>query len=58
MSQVHKNSHLDEVVRPTCAKCGTPMWLTRVEPDGPSLDKQTFECPACENDLIEVVKHH
>jgi hypothetical protein len=32
------------------------MWLASVEPDGPTRDKRTFECPVCETHEIEFVK--
>ena len=32
------------------------MLLSRIEPDAPDHDKRTFECPACGNELSEVVK--
>jgi hypothetical protein len=46
-----------DIVHPTCAKCGAPMWLTRIEPDQPGVEKRTFECQACQNEAIELVKH-
>jgi len=45
-----------EIAHPDCARCGAPMWLARIEPDEPDYDKRTFECPACHNVVIEVVK--
>jgi hypothetical protein len=42
---------------PYCLNCGSPMWLTRIEPDSPDYDKRTFECPKCENVVIEIVKY-
>jgi hypothetical protein len=48
MRQFQSTSDLQEIVHPTCAKCGAPMWLTRIEPDGPGLEKHTFECQACQ----------
>jgi hypothetical protein len=33
------------------------MWLARVEPDEPGHDKRTFECPACETIISEIVKY-
>ena len=56
MRQFQSTSDLQEIVHPTCAKCGAPMWLTRIEPDGPGLEKRTFECQACQNEAIDVVK--
>jgi hypothetical protein len=37
----------DEIVHPTCARCGVRMWLMRIEPDEPGREKRTFECEAC-----------
>ena len=52
MRQVHPfRAH--DIVHPTCAKCGAPMWLTRIEPDEPGSEKRTFECQACQNELVE-----
>jgi hypothetical protein len=42
---------------PICPKCGTQMWLQRIEPDSPGHDTRTFECPGCENVVSEVVKY-
>jgi Zn-finger nucleic acid-binding protein len=42
---------------PKCPKCGAQMWLARIELDKPDHDKRTYECPACENVIIEVVKY-
>jgi len=43
--------------RPNCSKCGTKMWLTRVEPpDKPDHDVRTFECPECDHSETVVVK--
>jgi DNA-directed RNA polymerase subunit M/transcription elongation factor TFIIS len=35
------------IVRPRCPKCGTAMYLARIEPDVPDYDLRTFECPRC-----------
>jgi transcription elongation factor Elf1 len=32
------------------------MMLARLEPDSPGHDKRTFECPACEHQISQVVK--
>jgi DNA-directed RNA polymerase subunit RPC12/RpoP len=42
-----------EIEHHECAKCGAPMWLTRIEPDH---DRRTFECQACGNSKTEIVK--
>jgi hypothetical protein len=57
MRQFQSIPHLQEIVHPTCAKCGVPMWLTRIEVDGPGSQTRTFECQACQNEAIEVVKY-
>jgi hypothetical protein len=44
------------VERPLCAKCGTYMWLSLIEPDKPGHDHRTFECPRCQHETAEVVK--
>ena len=56
MRQFQVNSPSEDIVHPTCAKCGAPMWLTRLEPDGPGSQKRTFECQACQNEAIEIVR--
>jgi hypothetical protein len=56
MRQFDYISHSEDIVHPTCAKCGAPMWLTRIGPDEPNSEKRTFECQACQNEAIEVVK--
>lgn len=45
----------DEIAHPTCAQCGVPMWLTRIEPDEPGKQLRTFECQACGNSTQEIV---
>jgi hypothetical protein len=45
-----------EIGHPDCAKCGAPMWLTRIGPDEPDHDRRTFECQACGNSKFEIVK--
>jgi hypothetical protein len=45
-----------EIEHPRCAKCGVPMWLTRIEPYEPDHDRRTFECQACGNSEFEIVK--
>jgi len=49
--------HMPDIDRPTCAECGTLMWLARVEPDKPGYDKRTFECPVCDRSVVEIVKY-
>ena len=33
----------------SCPKCGSPMGLTRIEPDEPGKDLRTFECGKCQH---------
>jgi hypothetical protein len=33
MRQFQVTQPSQDIVHPTCAKCGAPMWLTRIEPD-------------------------
>ena len=56
MRQFQVNSSSEDIVHPRCAKCGAPMWLTRLEPDGPGWEKHTFECQACQNEAIDIVR--
>ena len=46
-----------ELELPECVKCGAQTWIAQIEPDKPDYDKRTYECPACENVVIEVVKY-
>jgi len=50
------SSNIDEA-RPHCPRCGARMWLARVEPDEPSYDRRTFECPECEHALVQLIKY-
>jgi hypothetical protein len=53
MRQFQSISHFEEI---TCVRCGAPMWLTRIERDQPGSARHTFECQACQNEVIELVK--
>jgi len=48
--------NMDEV-RPACPKCGTRMWLARLDPDETGYGRRTFECPECDHSITEVVKY-
>ena len=37
-----------DIERPTCATCGSQMWLRQVARDGPGTEARVFECPVCE----------
>ena len=43
--------------RPQCPTCGTRMWLAGVEPDEPGFDRRKYECPECDDELIQVIKY-
>jgi DNA-directed RNA polymerase subunit RPC12/RpoP len=47
----------DSISRPPCMKCGTPMLLSRIEPERLDHDRRTFECPNCEHSVSFVVKY-
>ena len=50
-------SNSPRIERPTCAKCGSPMWLARITPsDKPGYDMRTFDCPVCEISETAAVK--
>jgi hypothetical protein len=57
MREFHLNPLKVEIAHPTCERCGTPMWLTRIEPDKVDHDKRTFECKACSHLVVEIVKY-
>ena len=56
MRQFEVISPAQDIVHPTCPKCGASMWLTRIAPDGPGWEQRTFECQACQNEAIDVVR--
>ena len=56
MRQDQSISQLQDIVHPTCPKCGASMLLTRIAPDGPDWEQRTFECQACQNETIDVVR--
>ena len=41
------NSELSE--RPSCPRCESTMWITRI---GPDVAKRVLECPVC--DILEI----
>lgn len=43
--------------RPFCDVCKSQMWLASIEPAVPDHDKRTFECPACPNIVVRIVKY-
>ena len=46
-----------QIASPKCANCGAVMWLASIEPDKPDHDKRIFECPRCQEELVEIVKY-
>jgi hypothetical protein len=43
---------------PPCGMCGTPMFLSCIEPaDADGHDQRTFECMACRHSQTVVVKY-
>ena len=56
---MHKSTFIlrTELEHPKCPKCRAQMWLAGIEPDKSDYDKRTYECPVCENVMIEVVKY-
>jgi hypothetical protein len=51
-----ESAYASNVERPNCVKCGAIMWLARVSPDSPGHDRNSFECPGCNNEESVVVK--
>jgi len=46
-----------DLARPQCPKCGTRMWMTRIEPDTLDHEQRIFECPRCDHSLTETAKY-
>ena len=54
-SHIHHPPKLLEL--PPCPKCGSSMWLARIEPtERHDYDQRTFECPKCEHSETKLVK--
>ena len=52
-----QSQHL--VIRfPDCPKCGTKMYLARLQPGKSNHDRLTFECPQCACVEMEITKVH
>jgi ribosomal protein S27AE len=46
-----------QLYRPQCSKCGTLTALTHIEPaPEPDHDLRTFECPACGNADVVLIR--
>jgi ribosomal protein S27AE len=50
------DSPVTTTARPVCSKCGSPMWLTRIEPDKFGFARRSFECPRCQHQMTEVIE--
>jgi hypothetical protein len=57
MRQSHYTAAQPGIDHPPCPKCGTHMWLARIEPDKPGHDLRRFECPACNDSICIEVKY-
>lgn len=49
-------AHSTPIDRPSCPKCDLLMWIVRIHPNGPGVDKRTFECPVCDISEKAMVK--
>lgn len=57
LGELIQSQHL--VVRhPICRKCGTKMYLARLQLEKSEQDRLTFECPQCAHVEVEIVKVH
>ena len=57
MQQSHIHDPFKPIVFPPCPRCGSQMWLTRIEPtDKPDYDQRTLECHPCEHSELMIVK--
>jgi predicted RNA-binding Zn-ribbon protein involved in translation (DUF1610 family) len=54
----HILSHHLAIHHPHCPKCGTKMYLARLQPEKPDQDRLTFECPECKYVETEIVRVH
>ena len=45
------------IQRAICPKCGSLMWLTRIEPYLSDRDMRTFECDGCGHSEMIAVKY-
>ena len=57
MQQSHIHDPPKPIDLPPCPRCGSQMWLTRIEPtDKPDYDQRTLECHRCEHSESMIVK--
>ena len=57
MQQSHIHDPFKPIDFPPCPRCGSQMWLSRIEPtDKPAYDQRTLECHRCEHSESMIVK--
>ena len=57
LGELIQSQHL--VIRyPNCPKCGTRMYLARLQLEKSDHDRLSFECPQCAYVEMEIVKVH
>ena len=57
LGELIQSQHL--VIRyPNCPKCGTRMYLARLQLEKSDHDRLTFECAQCAYVEVEIVKVH
>ncbi len=56
MSDTHSFDPPDPIERPICSSCGWTMWIARIEPHEPGLDKHTFKCDRCAGEETKIIK--
>jgi transposase-like protein len=42
--------------QPPCPRCGSPMWLVRLDPHDEGHDLRSFECKVCDHSESKVVQ--
>ena len=47
MNVEFRHEDANAMAKPACQSCEKRMWLVRVEPIEPALDKRVFQCPEC-----------
>jgi hypothetical protein len=56
MRKLETDTPKPKMEAPNCPRCSTQMWIARIEPDEPDHHKRTYECPACDHSVTEIVK--
>jgi hypothetical protein len=57
MTEYQPSTNSNFIPRLLCAKCGNSMRLARIEPERPSHEIRTFECPTCGHCTSIVIKY-